>query len=94
MLTAITGYGHTHPIAKHEHPHEHDHTHTHQHDHTHEPLPKALHSDLAGRYRLENIARVHQNEGVEQPSGLATGKVRGELTITLDYKFVVSAEAE
>ncbi len=83
MLSAITGCGHTHPIAEHEHPHEHDHHHTHQHDHTHEPLADALHGELTGTYRLESVVREW-----------ATRKVRGELKITPDYKFVNSAEAE
>lgn len=93
MLTPLAGCGHKPPIAEQVNLHEHNHHHTHQHDHTHEPLAKALHSDLAGTYRLESIASVHQNEGVERPSGLeATGNLRGELKITLDYKFVISAE--
>ena len=83
MLTAITGCGHTHPIAEHEHPHEHDHHHTHQHDHAPEPLAEVLHRELVGTYRLESVERQW-----------ATGKVRGELTLTLEYKFVISAEAE
>ncbi|MDE0185802.1 MAG: hypothetical protein OXP71_10145 [Candidatus Poribacteria bacterium] len=93
MLTPLTGCGHTHPIPKHAHPHEHDHHHTHQHDHTHDPLEEVSHGELAGTYRLESIARVHQNEGVERPSGLeATGEIRGVLRITLDHKFVITAE--
>ena len=94
MLTAILGCGHMHPIAEHEHPHEHDHHHTHQHDHTHAPLEEVLHGELTGTYRLESAVRVKQNEGVEQPSDRVTGRVRGELKITPDYKFVISAEVE
>lgn len=104
MLTAITGCGHTHPLAEHKHPHEHDHHHSHQHDHTHEPLEQepleeVLHRELVGTYRLESVEQVEQRiRGVERRrsdhGSEKTGKVRGELTIAMDYKFVISAEEE
>ena len=92
-LIVVTGCGHTHPIAEHEHPHEHDHHHSHQHDHTHESETVALHKALVGKYRLEayndgNDRKVHTNSN-NKPD---IEELRGQLTITLDYKFVIVVE--